>query len=163
MSAYPWSSRPDDLPLTVEEVCAALYEVCGDVTAASVRLKVGSLVLRKFIERSARARAVVMEMDRRDIDAARSKLREALHTEDHRRQDWAIRYYLNSANARSYGLSSTDDAAAHALDRPNLNIVVQPIAWADGTRIGPPAKPMIELHPSALPGKTPGDGSSSTD
>ena len=35
LPAYPWQQRPEDLPLTAEEVCAALYEAEGDVTAAS--------------------------------------------------------------------------------------------------------------------------------
>jgi len=74
LPAYPWSVRPDDHPLTLEEVTHALVEASGDVTSAADRLKVGSLTLRKFIERSPRARAVVLEMDHRLADRARRKL-----------------------------------------------------------------------------------------
>ena len=155
LPAYPWSSRPDDLPLTADEVCAALYEANGDVTAASLRLKVGSLVLRKFIERSSRARAVIREMDCRLGDKARTKLAEALDDDDNRRVDWAIRYVLNSRNARPMGWSSADEAGDGSSSNrgPLVNIQLPPVQWADGTPIGPRelARNVIELHPSALP------------
>ena len=156
LPAYPWNSRPDDLPLTAEEVCAALFEAEGDITAASIRLKVGSLMLRKFIERSSRARAVVREMDMRLADKARSKLAQALDDPDNRRVDWAIRYVLNSKNARPLGWSSTDDAGdarSSAIAGPLVTLNLPPVEWADGTRIGPKefAKSVIELHPSSVP------------
>lgn len=157
MPAYPWSQRPDDLPLTADEVCEALADNHGIITKASVALRVGSLTLRKFVERSPRARAVISEMNVRRGEKAIEKLDAALDDDsDARRQDWAIRYVLNSANARSLGWSSTDDAASHALDAPRTNITIQPIVWADGTRIGPKqaAKTLIELHPSVIPAKT---------
>ena len=52
LPAYPWSTRPDDHPLTADEVCEALVQSRGLVHRAAERLKVGSLILRKFIERS---------------------------------------------------------------------------------------------------------------
>ncbi len=156
LPAYPWTQRPDDLPLTAEEVCAALYEAEGDVTAASVRLKVGSLILRKFIERSSRARATIREMDARLGDKARSKLAQALDDQDNRRVDWAIRYVLNSKNARQMGWSSSDDAQDQTNIRgPLVNIQLPPVQWEDGTKIGPKELPrnVIELHPSLVPPK----------
>jgi hypothetical protein len=158
LPAYPWSTRPDDMPLTADEVCAALVEAEGDITAASQRLKVGSLILRKFIERSSRARAVVREMDMRLADKARSKLAQALDDEDNRRVDWAIRYVLNSKNARPLGWASSDPgetAQANALAGPVINLNLPPVQWADGTVIGPPAmgRNVIELHPSSIPSK----------
>jgi hypothetical protein len=156
LPAYPWSQRPDDLPLTAEEVCAALFEAEGDVTAASQRLKVGSLTLRKFIERSSRARAVIREMDSRLADKARSKLGQALDDPDNRRVDWAIRYILNSNNARHLGYSSTDNAGdpqRAAINGPLVTLNLPPVEWQDGTKIGPRelAKNVIELHPSSRP------------
>ena len=155
LPAYPWLSRPDDLPLTADEVCAALYEANGDITAASIRLKVGSLILRKFIERSSRAKAVIREMDARVGDRARSKLLEALDSPDDRRADWAIRYVLNSRNARPMGWSASDEAGDGSSSNrgPLVNIQLPPVQWADGTVIGPRelARNVIELHPSSLP------------
>jgi hypothetical protein len=144
------------MPLTADEVCSALYEAHGDVTEASLRLKVGSLILRKFVERSSRARAVIHEMNMRLADRAKSKLREALEDEDHRRQDWAIRYILNSQVARPLGLSSTADAADPqnaALRGPLLQLNLAPVQWADGTPVGPRelAKNVIELAPNSSP------------
>ena len=104
LPAFPWDQRPDDLPLTADEVCAALAEAHGNVTAASIRLKVGSLVLRKFIERSPRARAVIQEMRWRLADKAEGKLSEALDDEDNRRVDWAIRYGTEQQECAQVGL-----------------------------------------------------------
>ena len=167
LPAYPWSSRPDNFPLTADEVCAALAEERGIITRAALRLRVGTLVLRKFVERSARARAVIREMDNRRMDRAVDRLDEALEDEDNRRVDWAIRYVLNSKNARGLGWGS-QDSGEDAANRPLVSIQLQPVEWGDGTRIGPRevakqvAKPMIELHASSAgaastPSKTGGD------
>ena len=148
LPAYPWSQRPDDCPLTVEEVTEALAESGGSVIKASLRLKVGSLVLRKFIERSARARAVIQEMKDRLTDKAQDKLEEALDSPDDRRADWAIRYVLNSKNARKLGWGSVDDASDAANPRgPLVNLVLPPIQWGDGTVIGPKevARQIVDL------------------
>ena len=162
LPAYPWSQRPDDHPLTLEEVTASLVEAAGDVTAAADRLKVGSLTLRKFIERSPRARAVVLEMDHRLADRARRKLIGIINDDgDARRQDWAIRFVLNSRMARHLGLSGSEDAddqARRANGPVNNNYILGPLEWANGERIGPKqaAQKLIELAPeAAAPTKPP--------
>lgn len=161
LPAYPWDQRPDNHPLTADEVCAALFEAEGDVTAASQRLKVGSLTLRKFVERSSRARATIRECDNRLGDKARSKLAQALDSPDDRRQDWAIRYVLNARNNRHLGYAAhtdVDDARSQlANGQPLVNITL-PVQWADGTVIvQQPAQKTIELHPSSMP-KAAADG-----
>ena len=165
LPAYPWDARPDNHPLTADEVCAALVEAEGDVTVASVRLKVGSLILRKFIERSSRARATIREMDARLADKARSKLAQALDSQDDRRQDWAIRYILNAKINRNLGYaahSDPDDARQAALQGPLVSINLPPAAWANGEQIGPPpiAKNVIELNPTSVPRQSPSSPSS---
>jgi hypothetical protein len=154
LPAYPWDVRADDNPLTAEEVCSALVQSEGNVALAAERLKVGSLILRKFIERSTRARAVIVEMSSRLIDEADTTLRQALRDEDARRQDWAVRFILNSKNARSRGWASTDAADDAATQRgPLINLTLaNPTQWADGTVIGPPAvspQQIIEVVSSA--------------
>lgn len=146
LPAYPWSQRPDDCPLTVEEVTEALADNGGSVIKASLRLKVGSLVLRKFVERSARARAVIQEMKDRLTDKAQDKLEEALDSPDDRRADWAIRYVLNSKNARKLGWGSVDSADDQSRG-PLVNLVLPPIQWGDGTVIGPKevARQIVDL------------------
>jgi hypothetical protein len=153
LPAYPWSQRPDDHPLTADEVCAALVQSEGDIRAASERLKVGSLILRKFVERSSRARAVIREMALLLADEAQQTLREALRDPDSRRRDWAIRFILNSKNARGLGWSSTDDAQ-DALGRPSVTINLPAVSWADGTQLTAPAQPsprLIDVTPPAKP------------
>lgn len=142
LPAYPWVTRPDDHPLSVEEVCAALWESEGDVRVAAERLKVGSLVLRKFVERSSRARAVIREADACLTDEAGTILRQAMRDQDARRQDWAIRYVLNSKNAREKGWSSTDDAQDRAnIAGPVINIALPGAQWQNGEKFGAPPAP----------------------
>jgi ParB-like chromosome segregation protein Spo0J len=163
LPAYPWTSRPDDHPLTADEVCEALVQSRGYIHRAAERLKVGSLILRKFIERSSRARAVLREMDALRIDRAVEHLDEALDSEDNRRQDWAIRYTLNSRNARPYGWGSADDADDAAKIRgPLVNLTLQAGQWADGTTFGPAtpkeaAKQLIDVTPKPPPASKPTD------
>lgn len=151
LPAYPWTQRPDDHPLTVDEVCAALVHSEGDLRAAAERLKVGTLILRKFIERSSRARAVIREMALLLADEAQQTLREALRDPDARRKDWAIRFILNSKNARSLGWSSTDDSQDALANRPLINLTLPNVTWADGTQLTapaqPPAPPLIDVTP----------------
>ena len=152
LPAYPWDQRPDDNPLTVDEVCASLAEHEGDIRAAAERLKVGSLILRKFVERSSRARAVVREANLRLADEAASELRAALRDPDARRRDWAIRYVLNSPNAASLGWAPgpAADAENQALKGPLVSLTVQTHTWADGTPLTPPqiAAKVIEHVPA---------------
>lgn len=150
LPAYPWVTRPIDEPLTVEEVCAALWESEGDLRVAATRLKVGSLILRKFVERSSRAKAVIREADACLTDEAGAILREALRDSDARRQDWAIRYVLNSKNARGKGWGTTESALDAASQQGPHMSVTHVVQWANGDVIGPRAieKPVIDLTPS---------------
>lgn len=159
LPAYPWSVRPDDHPLTADEVCEALVQTKGLVHRAAERLKVGSLILRKFIERSSRARAILREMDALRIDRAVERLDEAIEDSDARRVDWAIRYTLNSKNARPWGWGSTDASEdAARIQGPLVNLTLQAGQWADGTVFGPTpkdaAKQLIDVTPKPAPPPT---------
>ena len=154
LPAYPWDARPDDHPLTAEEVCAALVESEGNVKAAADRLRVGALILRKFIERSTRARAVIVEMAAQLADEAQTTLHQALRDEDSRRVDWATRFILNSQNAKKLGWASTasaDDAALHR--GPLINLTLPVVEWQNGEKIGPreAARQIVDLTPAARP------------
>jgi hypothetical protein len=150
LPAYPWQQRPDDSPLTAEEVCSALAEHGGSILRAAARLKVGTLILRKFVERSARARAVVREMNDLRCDRAADLLDEALESNDDRRQDWAIRYVLNSRNAKRLGWSSQETADGASQSGPLVSLTVPNLQWQDGTVIGPKeaARQIIDLTPA---------------
>jgi hypothetical protein len=155
MPAYPWDVRPDDHPLTADEVCEALWRTHGNVARASVLLRVGSLVLRKFVERSPRARAIINETDRVTIDNTRTALYEALESNDDRRKDWAIRFVLNSAAARSYGLANAEPT--QPVNQVNVNLVAPPTLWQDGTVLTPPRPPKQIEPPELLPAKRAND------
>jgi hypothetical protein len=147
LPAYPWHTRADDNPLTVEEVCAALVQSEGDIPSAAERLKVGSLILRKYIDRSSRARAVIREMIELLNDEAQRTLRQAIRDPDARRVDWATRYILNSQNAKARGYSPV----ANADDTRGTVTLTLPLPeWADGTKIGPSpqaTKGLIDVTP----------------
>jgi hypothetical protein len=49
---FPWISRPDNLPLDVDEVATALYLARGRLGEAAERLKVDQVRLKKAIRRS---------------------------------------------------------------------------------------------------------------
>lgn len=154
LPAYPWDVRSDDDPLTVEEVCEALVQSEGNVKIAADRLKVGALILRKFIERSTRARAVIVELAAQLADEAQTTLHSALRDPDTRRVDWAVRFILNSKNARKLGWSSSDPADDASLHRgPLINLTLPVVTWEDGTRIGPKAaaQAVIDLTPAPSP------------
>jgi hypothetical protein len=162
LPAYPWEVRPDDNPLTAEEVCAALVESEGNVKLAADRLKVGALILRKFIERSSRARAVIVEMAAQLADEAQTTLHQALRDPDSRRVDWATRFILNSKNARRLGWASSDPADDSSnLRGPLINLTLPTVTWADGTIIGPKeaARAIVDLTPAAQASSTSSDES----
>jgi hypothetical protein len=163
LPAYPWETRPT--PLTADEVCAALWEAEGHIGNCAARLKVGSHTLRKFISNSARCQLVEKECQLQLVDEAQKHLKAALGSGDDRRVDWAIRYVLNSANARHQGWGSADSEAVRAAQSTALPLL-PPVIWADGTPIGPPARPppaMIELARADPPSGRSGSGEPSTD
>jgi hypothetical protein len=92
-----------------------------------------------------------------------------LDSEDNRRQDWAIRYTLNSRNARPYGWGSADDADDAAKIRgPLVNLTLQAGQWADGTTFGPPtpkeaAKALIDVTPRPTQEAVPAQPAKPTD
>jgi hypothetical protein len=87
-------------------------------------------------------------------DEAQQTLREALRDEDSRRKDWAIRFILNSKNARSLGWSSVEEAN-DSVRGPLINLTLPNVTWADGTQLTPPAQPaappLIDLAPAKPP------------
>ena len=163
LPAYPWDQRPDDNPLTSDEVCEALVQSEGNVKIAADRLKVGALILRKFIERSTRARAVIVEMAAQLSDEAQTTLHAALRDADSRRVDWAVRFILNSKNARKLGWSSSDPSDDAALHRgPLINLTLPVVQWEDGTKIGPrqAAREIIDLTANPVGSSTSSDDGS---
>jgi len=101
----PWDIRPDSIPLTVEEVRTALWLEKGNVSKASLRLKVDSLRLRRYIRSSPRLSAELEEAKEQILDKAEQIVVEALEdAEDKNRQDGMAKFALtNLGSARGYG------------------------------------------------------------
>jgi hypothetical protein len=51
---FPWLSRPETVPLDVEEAATALFLDGGDVKAAASRLKVSTSTLNRLVRRCPR-------------------------------------------------------------------------------------------------------------
>ena len=92
-----------------------MVESEGNVQIAADRLKVGALILRKFIERSTRARAVIVEMAAQLADEAQTTLHARFGTADARRSDWAVRFILNCEERAQVGLVRIDPATTRRL------------------------------------------------
>ena len=94
-------------------------------------------------------------MDALRIDRAVERLDEALEDQDNRRVDWAIRYTLNSKNARPYraGAPRTTPTTPPASRVPWSTLTLQAGQWADGTVFGPKeaAKQLIDVTPKPRP------------
>jgi hypothetical protein len=157
LPAYPWDARPDDAPLTAEEVCAALYEANGNVLRAADRLKVGSIPLRKFIARSPRAQTLQREIRQSWVDRAEQNLHEALQSENLTDRAWATRHALASPNARGRGWANDPSQSTNTINNVvQNNVTLQPNAgaWLDNTTFGPPPARLpapIELAPAPTP------------
>jgi hypothetical protein len=56
---FPWLSRPETLPLDLDEAATALYLAKGDPTAAAALLKVSPARLNRVVRRSPRLQRLV--------------------------------------------------------------------------------------------------------
>jgi hypothetical protein len=59
---YSWSSRPETLPLSVDEVATALYLADGDLKAAAATLKVTLWQLKKLVRKTHRLQVLVEQL-----------------------------------------------------------------------------------------------------
>jgi hypothetical protein len=59
---YGWPSRPETLPLDVEEAATALFLYDGNIDRAATRLKVTSRQLKKTIRRYARLQQLLIRL-----------------------------------------------------------------------------------------------------
>lgn len=132
LPTMPYSERPPELPLDIEECRTAIWMAAGNVTEAAKLLKTTSIRLRAFIKKSPYLSAEMQEAADRLVDIAESNVLNALTDElDPSRRDTMSRFVLtNIGKHRGWGTGA-----------PNINvknsaggtIVVQ---WADGTSFG---------------------------
>jgi hypothetical protein len=140
LPTMPYSERPAELPLDVEETRTAIWMASGNVTEAAKILKVTSLRLRNFIKKSPYLSAEMQEAADKLVDIAESNVYNALTDElDPSRRDTMSRFVLtNIGKHRGWG---TGGSGITVKNSTGGTIVVQ---WADGTSFGSEEDKTIE-------------------
>lgn len=125
----PWDSRPDALPLDVEECRTALWRCQGNVTKAAQMLKVNPSRLRRFVANSPRLSEEIVEAQDQLLDKAEENVAEALEdVEDKQRRDNMSRFVIQQLGARrGYGPKG-NGITLHA----NGKSGTFKISWGDG-------------------------------
>lgn len=141
LPTMPYSERPFELPLDIEECRTAIWKCSGNISAAAEVLKVPSQRLRIFVKKSPYLSREMEEAREQIVDKAEDIIREGLEDEDDKaRRDQAARFVLNSgfAKARGWGSAATPGISVKA---PGGMVVVQ---WQDGTRFSGAEPTIIE-------------------
>jgi hypothetical protein len=133
LPTMPYSERPVELPLDVEEVRTSIWMAAGNISEAAKLLKVTSIRLRAFVKKSPYLTAEMQEAQDRLVDIAESNVYNALtDAEDPSRRDTMSRFVLtNIGKHRGWGTAGSGGVTVK--NSAGGTIVVQ---WADGTAIG---------------------------
>ena len=133
LPTMPYSERPAELPLDLEECRTALWMASGNVTEASKLLKTTSIRLRAFIKKSPYLTAEMQEASDRLVDIAESNVLDALTDgQDPSRRDTMSRFVLTNIG-KSKGWGSGNSANLSVKNSTGGTIIVQ---WGDGTVMG---------------------------
>jgi len=140
LPTMPYSERPSELPLDVEECRTAIWMAAGNVTEAAKLLKITSMRLRNFVKKSPYLSAEMAEAADRLVDIAEANVKDALTDElDPSRRDTMSRFVLsNIGKHRGWGTGSPN---VNVKNSPGGTIVVQ---WADGSQFGKDDENTIE-------------------
>jgi GTPase involved in cell partitioning and DNA repair len=131
----PYSQRPEELPLDVEECRTAIWYCRGNITQAAAILKVPSARLRNFVNKSQYLSREVEEATEQLIDRAEVIVSEALDDEeDKSRQDQMAKFVLSSTKARKRGWGA---GSTPSLSVKNTGSGTMVVGWADGTQFKP--------------------------
>lgn len=136
LPTMPFSERPSELPLDIEECRTALWLHRGNITEAAKRLKTSSSRLRAFIKGSPRLSAEVEEARQQLVDTAEDVAYEALTDEaDPGRRDQMARFVMsNLGKDRGYG----SGGSGVTLNLPKGRVQIQ---WADGSSLSADTTP----------------------
>jgi len=141
LPTMPYSERPVELPLDIEECRTALWMAAGNITEAAKILKVTSIRLRSFVKKSPYLTSEMAEAHDRIVDIAEANVRDALTDElDPSRRDTMSRFVLTNIG-KHRGWGSTGSGGVTVKNSAGGTIVVQ---WADGTSIGGDDSKIIE-------------------
>lgn len=130
LPTQPWAVRPSTIPLDREEVRTALWLADGNISEASLILKVTSLRLRSFIKKSEYLTRELEEFKERKIDEAETAIYEGLRDPEER--IGCAKFLLNSQQGRQRGWGANNNNGAVNI---NSNGGAISISWADGTAI----------------------------
>jgi hypothetical protein len=142
LPTMPYSERPSELPLDIEECRTAIWLSAGNITEAAKVLKVTSIRLRNFVKKSPYLTSEIQEAADRLVDLAEANVLDALiDTEDASRRDTMSRFVLtNIGKSKGWGTG----VSGHSLSVKNSSggtIIVQ---WADGTQLNSNDSNVIE-------------------
>lgn len=140
LPTMPYDSRPDSLPLDIEECRTALWRVRGNITEAARILKVPSLRLRNFINRSPYLSAEQKEAQEILKDLAEDVVYDALTDEDDKgRQDAMARFVLQGIGKdRGWGSGGTKVQVNNSQGGTVI------VGWQDGTVFQPEQGKVID-------------------
>ena len=133
LPTMPYSERPVELPLDIEECRTALWMASGNITEAAKILKVTSIRLRSFVKKSPYLTSEMAEAHDRIVDIAEANVRDALTDElDPSRRDTMSRFVLtNIGKHRGWGSGSSGGVTVK--NSAGGTVIVQ---WQDGTSFG---------------------------
>lgn len=133
LPTMPYDTRPDSLPLDVEECRTAIWRARGNVTVAADILKVTSHRLRGFITRSPFLSAQLQEAKEQLKDIAEDVVYQALtDEEDKGRQDAMARFVLQGIGKdRGWGSGGTKVQVNNSQGGTVI------VGWQDGTVFQP--------------------------
>ena len=99
---YPWTQRPDTLPLDPDECATAIHIAKGDIPKAADLLKVPEFRLNRLIRRTPRLQHVLSEANELTTHRAASEYIRALDDPSDRRREWAASKIMASRAAADH-------------------------------------------------------------
>lgn len=134
LPTMPYDSRPDELPLDVEECRTALWRAKGNVSEAAKLLKINSVRLRRFVEKSPRLTEEQREAQDILLDKSEAQIADALDDKDDKiRADNAAKFVLTNLGARrGYGTKGSNIVLSPGAGKGTVKI-----SWNDGEEFGP--------------------------
>ena len=131
LPTMPYDERPVELPLDAEECRTAIWRCEGNISQAAQLLKVTSVRLRSFVNKSAYLMREAQEAREMLADTAEMVVREALtDEEDKSRRDQMARFVLGSSFAKQRGWGSGNIPSLNVNNKGGTIVV----RWQDGTR-----------------------------
>lgn len=140
LPTMPYDTRPDSLPLDIEECRTAIWRARGNITVAADILKITSHRLRGFVRKSPYLSAQLEEAKEQLKDIAEDVVYQALtDEEDKGRQDAMARFVLQGIGKdRGWGSGGTKVQ----INNEKGGTVV--VGWQDGTMFQPEDSKVID-------------------